>query len=342
MPNPLPAAGLRTYGQCFLDVARLSGNILAQGLATAGTTTTLTDATNERTPLVNANVVTSTFLTIYGGTAAFGTTALNTPKEITTYTLGVYTWQAAMTSAPDTTSLWVRTRIPPKAILDAIDQVTRENAYYQARNYLSDSLATNDLLQGKGRFEEWSAGTTSAPDGFALTGGATVAQDTSLVARETSVAVTSGIFAMALTGGNAIYQVPNSVVRQVNQYGLQSLLVKGVMAETTAGDGKLVVAAQDSTGAYTNIATYTGTYSGNAIQEIDSITPVTLAPPAVITAIQIQLTAKSGTGVYFKDIMVYGPPVYEYDLPASVTGVMLSISWMALPLYVPVYVAMLV
>src|SRR3990167_10826397 len=131
------AVAQRTLGQVVVRVAELTGDWANQGTATAGSTTTLTDANNERTPTVRANDITGQYVYVFGGTSS------GTAREIITYgTIGVFTWTQTAT-APSTDSTWVRLKRRPQLILDAIDAVTRQGAYKQALPYISEAVITN-------------------------------------------------------------------------------------------------------------------------------------------------------------------------------------------------------
>ena len=310
------AVAARTLGQVFVRVAQLARLWENQGTATAGTTTTLTDATNERMPIANKNARVGKFLYVFGGTS------IGTIRELIDYaTLGIYTWVGAAT-APDTTSTWILVKVNPNLILDAIASVTRMGAFLQAQPYVSEAIVTNNLLHHYGAMEEWAAGTSSAPDGWTL-GGAGAA-----VARSTT-AIRQGLYSASLTpgagaAGTLTRTLPNEMLRLLDS---QSLTLLGFMANTTAADAIVRVTTTNSAGTATN-TDRTSTYASDRLEDLRDISQASISVPDNVVSVAVQLRGiAAAAACYFDDIILYGPRLYDYDLPATLIGMEPTI-WM--------------
>ncbi len=304
------AVSPRTLALVVQDVARLTGDHRNSGTATAGSTTSLTDATRERTPTANANRILGNYLYSTGGTGA------GDIHEVTTYTIGVMTWAVAGT-APTSTTTWTRLSRDPQAILEAIDAVTRRGAWKQAQPYQSLALVTNNLLGYYGSMEEFTSGTTSAPDGWTLGGvGASVAREATVVGQgRYSVALT----AVAGAVGTLTRTIPFSLARQLDGASLSLL---GLLAENVASDGVVRVTITNNAGAATNASPErTGTLTGNRWQELKDISTASIAVSDPAQTIAVQLSAALSATVYFDDLIVPSPrPLRDYDLPPTFIG----------------------
>src|SRR3972149_6221135 len=123
----------------------MTGDFIHQGTATAGATTSLTDANNERTPVASAKSFSRTFIYIHPGAKAGGG-----PQE----------------KAP-TPPQGVRLKRRPQDILDAIARVTGENQRRLAFARFDDAIVTGSLLgyYGGGGGVGARAGRGAAPRG---------------------------------------------------------------------------------------------------------------------------------------------------------------------------------
>jgi hypothetical protein len=63
------AVAQQTLGEIVVEASRLCGYLQNQGTATAGSTTSLTDATNEQTPTANVNLIKGQYLYIHLGSS---------------------------------------------------------------------------------------------------------------------------------------------------------------------------------------------------------------------------------------------------------------------------------
>jgi hypothetical protein len=295
----------RTVGEVFKEASRLAGDILNEGTTTAGSTTSATDATNERTSTAQSDEVTGTFF--YG---VSGDGAGNADEIVTYSTIGVMTWNTAGTS-PGTNTRWLRTRRRPQITSDAMSKVTRDAAKLQARPDTFEGITTNNLLSYYLSGQEWNNGTTSAPTGTTLAN--------ATIAREGTIRG-FGNFSLKLTGSGDV----GTLTRDLDFYALrnldgQSLELTGLMANSTAGDGEVRVTMVNKAGESTETP-FLSTYASNRFQELTDISSAFIAAPDDVISISVQLRAKNGTSVYFDDIGLYGPILYDYDLPPTMIG----------------------
>lgn len=301
----------RTLAQVVRDVAYLCGYVLNEGTATAGTTTTLTDADFERTPTAQSNTVTGTHIFVYAGTA------VGIIRMVTTYTIGVFTWIKA-TTAPAANDLWIRTSVGPAVIVAAMAEVTRKAAFKQAIPQLVTSLSTNNLLQFPGDFEEWTNGTTSAPDGWVLAGAG------SSIARETvdtnADGTPSGLYHPAVTAGaGAVATLTRNIPAEyLPLIKGKTLTLHGHILEAVAADGVVRVTSTNSANTATN-TNRTGTYAGNW-EDLEDISTAGIVMPDPVTNLSVQMRAALSATVRFDDLMLYGTYLYDYDLPNVLIG----------------------
>ncbi len=298
----------RTVGNIYRDVARMSGQTLNQGIATAGATTSLTDAISEQTPTAQAADVTGTFIYVDVGTSA------GTAKEINAYTLGAMVWSGTVV-APDATSTWVRTRCNPQIILEAIAAVQRLYAFRYPQDYLTEAIVTNSLLSPYGAVEEWAGGAAAAPDGWALSGaGAAVARESTIIAQ--------GLYSQKLTAGGGAtgvltYTVPQDVLAMLDG---QTITLQGWIAASVAGDVTVRVAYTNSAGTTTN-TDWTSTLTTNRWQRLEDITTAGVVLPDPVVAVTVSLRAVASAVVYADDIALLGPNLRIYDVPATLIGI---------------------
>lgn len=305
------AVSTRVLGLLVQDVARLTGDLRNSGTATAGSTTSLTDATRERTPVANVNALAGQYLYSTEGTGA------GDIHEITAYgTIGVMGWAVAGT-APTTTTTWIRLSRDPQAIVDIINGVTRRAAWKQAQPYQSLSIVTNNLLQYYGAGHEFTSGASSAPDGWTLAGaGSSVAREATVVGHGPySIALTAGAGAV----GTLTRTLPFSLGRALDG---ASLTLHGLLAENVASDGVVRVAITNNAGTVTNAAPErTGTLAGNRWQELKDISTASIAVSDPAQTIAVQIRAVESAVIYANDIILFGPqPIHDYDLPPVLIG----------------------
>ena len=299
----------RTAGQVLVDIAKLTGDWINEGTATATFAgTNVTDANNERTPIGKANVVKGTYIYIYAGTSA------GTAREINDYTtIGVMPWTETATTL-DGTSLWVRLRRRPQNFLDAIAAVTRENQRRLAFTRSDDAIVSGSLLGYYGGFEAWPGGAATAPDDWVLAGaGAAVARESTIRGHgDYSVKLTAGGAAL----GTLTYTVP---MRRLRGLDSQSLKLIGMLANTAAADA--VVRATTKAGLVAAVNTdRTSTYTTNEWQELKDISDASITLPDRLISLEVQLRAVASAACYFDDIHPISPLVNEYDLPDDLIG----------------------
>ena len=317
----------RTLQNVVKEVFRLCGWILNQGTSTAGSTTSLTDPNNERTPVANAASVSGTFLWMFGGDGA------GQEREINAYsTLGVMPWTQAATS-PGSNTTWIRVKLRPQAVLDAIDEVTRDAWVIQAIPLvgLSEALVTNNLLGGfGGDFELWTAGTTSAPDptlvnallyGWNAASNATIAQ---LISTSTP-SPRHGRFAMSITDtssgtGYLAFTVDRSYYHLLES---ASLFLRGWISQGAASTGRIRLVATNSSGTDT-AKNWDADQTGNRWRKVDDLTDgsSSLSLPSTINNIELRVSAITTSGVVrVDDLMLFGPHIYDYPLPVDITHI---------------------
>lgn len=307
------AVSQRTLAQVVKEVLRLGGYIVpgAEGTSTAGGTTSLTDAANFRTPTAQAGAVTGKYLWMHSGTG------IGQQAEIITYgTIGVFTWSPTLTSPAGDTG-WILCTTRPQRAIDAIAEVTRRAAYKQAVPYMSEALVTNNLLQGYGSMEEWASGATSAPDGWTLAGaGAAVAR----IGPDSSNKVQGTYAAQVVAGGGAVATLTRTIPQDLaNLVAGQSLTLLGTMNGLAAGDAVVRVTVTATTTAQTN-TDRTLTLANNVWQELSDISQAGIATPKPLSNIIVSLRTLAGATNYFDDIVLYGPRLYDYELPYSLIG----------------------
>ena len=317
----------RTLGETVSSVSQRCGYLLNQGTATAGATTSLTDATNERTPLASIDEIKGSYIYITAGTAA------GESHELTTYgTIGVMGWQTAGT-APTTSSKWIRLRRRPQEILDSISRVTRDAAHAHARPYTFEGIMTNNLLGYPGGMEEWASGTSSAPTGWTLSGsGAAVARDPG-----TNTTFAAGRHAAALTPGSSAVailtcRIPEPYIRRLNQrYKTTAVTMRGYIAENAAGNAVMRLTQRTVDGGTITNTNYdrTGTQeSGNYESIYDDISKDQISLEEKMVRLTVELRGAANASVMsFDDIWVGGPDLYEYELPPTMIGMRPTI-WM--------------
>lgn len=310
----------RTLAAVVAEVARLGGWWRNAGTATAGTTTTLTDATNERTPVTEANSVKGTFLYFTGGTGAGDEHEIH---ESGYSTIGVMGWATAGT-APTTSTTYVRMAIRPQLILDAIAEVTRESWRKQAKPYTTEAIVTNNLLMHYGAMEEWAAGASSAPDGFTLGGaGAAVARESTIIAQ--------GLYSAKVTAGaGAVGTLTRTLPRElVSRCKGETLFLLGLIAENVVGDitVRVDVTKTDGTAATGSPHDREGTLTGDRWQELEDINATGISIPDPVGSIAVSTRSALSAVTYADDLVLYGPPIYDYDLPATLIGLQTTI-WM--------------
>ena len=303
----------QTLGEIVVEVSRLCGYLQNQGPATAGSTTSLTDATNAQTPTANVNLIKGQYLYVWGGTSA------GTAKEINAYgTIGVFGWTAAAT-APDSTSTWVRLTKNPRRILDAIDAVTRQAAFQQAIPVVSDSIITNNLLECYGAMEGWSSGTAVAPDGWTLSGsGAAVARDAGSAARHMQ-----GNYQASLTPGSGAVGILSRTIpmRLVRLCTGKSVRIRGFFAANAASDAVVRLISRDSGATDTN-TDRTSTYTGSNVEDIDDISTASINLPDPVTRLEVQLRGvANASAMQFDAVFVGGPPIRDYDILPELIGI---------------------
>ena len=302
------------------EVLRLGGYIEYEGTSTAGSTTTLTDAVNMRVPTAQANAVTGRFLWMPSGTG------IGQQAEVITYgTIGVFTWQATLTS-PAADTGWVLCKVRPQRAIDAIAEVTRAAAWKQAIPYMHTGLVTNNLLENAD-FEEWSSGTTSAPDGWTLAGaGSSIAQETY---NSNADGTPSGVFHPAITAGaGAVATLTQNVeAKYLPLIRGQGLTLQGMIEEAVAADATVRVSYSNSADSSTNNDT-AGTYTGNW-ESIGGYggSGVTITMPDPVTNLSVQARIALSAVSRIDDLMLYGPYIYEYSLPTTFIGLEYDI-WM--------------
>lgn len=307
------ASAARTLGAIVIEVARIAGYLRSRGTATAGTTTTLTDANNERTPTADSTNVVGTFLYIDAGTSS------GTARVITTYgTLGVFTWIQTAT-APDATSTWARIARDPRDIIAKLDEVTRENARAFAQEFPFRSIVTGSLLGGYGGFEDWPDGTSSAPWGWTL-GGAGAA-----VARQASIG--HGVYSAGITPAAAVATLTLTipfVTYRANAFADSGTMnLYGLVAPNAASDVVVRITVTNQTGTATD-TNVTSTATGNRAQELDELTNadnISLGTNTATLAIQVRVVANASRADVEDLALMPTWPIYEYDLPPTLIGI---------------------
>lgn len=297
----------RTLQLVVKEALRIGGWILNEGTSTAGTTTSLTDASRERTPVAQANSVSGTYLWMFSGDGA------GQQSEISSYgTLGVFTWIPALTS-PGTNTGWVRCSLRPQRIIDAIDEITRAGWRRQALPYVSEAILTNNLIGYQGAMEEWDAGITSASNGFTLAGaGSSIARSTTSFYRTYAAQITAGGGAVAtLTRG-----IPSDLMRLING---KSLTLLGGIAANVAADVVVRITVTSAVGTVTT-TNRTGTLAGNRWERLADISTATIAIPDPVDTVDVQVRAVASAVVYADDLGLYGPPLYDYEFPPILIG----------------------
>ena len=292
------------------ETLRLGGFIKNEGTSTAGSTTSLTDAANERTPTAQANSLAGQYLWMFSGTG------VSQQAEIISYgSIGVFTWSPTLTS-PATDTGWVRCSIRPQRAIDAIDEATRKARRKQAVEFLDESVMTNNLLGYPGTMEHWEDGNSVAPEGYTA-GGAGVA-----VARESTIVAQGGYSVKVTAGGGAVGTLTRTLPTELNivMKG-QRLTLLGMMAENVAGDITARVAITNSAGTATN-SDWVATLEGNRWQEIADITP-TSTPIVTDPNGSVAFSTRSALSAvtYGDDFCLYGPHLYNYLLPRVAIGI---------------------
>lgn len=304
------AVAARTVALTVERIAELGGWIKNRGVATAGATTSLTDATKERTPTTEDDEIVSRYIYLTAGTG------VGEFHEITSYgTIGVMTWAVAGT-APDTTTDWITLSIDPDKIIKAMARVTESAAKLQAIRYDFLGLMTNNLLGYRGGFEEFANGASSAPDGWVLSGAsASVAEIT------TAALVAHGLSSVGLTSASAeailTYTFPPDIVRGLSSHGLRLL---GRMAADAAADAQVRVTskAQGVTAANTNRV---GTYTSNEWEELEDISTSPITMPELLVTLEMSFRVITGTNTSYLDHLgLFGPKLDHQDIPATMIG----------------------
>lgn len=301
----------RTLQLVIKEALRLGGWIINEGTSTAGTTTSLTDASRERTPVAQANAVAGTYLWMFAGDGA------GQQAEINAYaTIGVMPWTPALTS-PGANTDWVRCRIRPQRVIDAVDAITRGAWRKQAFPMLFYGIVTNSLLSYNGGFAIWTSGASSAPDGWTLAGtGATIARISpsaygavyDLYAAE----ITSGAGAV----GTLTYTVATQILPLLNG---QTVTLQGRIAEDVAADIVIRVAATNSAGTVTN-TDRTGTLASDRWQTLKDISSAGISLPNPVVALTLAYRGVASVVGNVDDLMLLGPPLYDYEIPADFIG----------------------
>lgn len=297
----------RTLAEVVKEVMRIAGLIVNEGTFTAGTTTTGTDATNERTPTAQANSLVGQYLYIWEGTGA------GDYHEISSYSIGVFTWAVAGT-APTTTSKWVRVRINPQRVIDAVAEMTRAAWRKQAIPVMHTATVTNSLLEHFGDFEYGS----TTPTGWALAGaGASALRETTNTDAD---GVPSGVYRTAITaGGGAAATLTFTVeAKYLSLIRGRTLYLQGHILEAVAADGAVRVSYTNSAGSSTD-TDRTGTYAGNW-EDLEDIANTGITMPDPVTNLSVQLRIVAGATVRLDDIMLLGPKIYDYALPSGTIG----------------------
>ena len=214
-----------TFAEAIYQVALHAGLVRYQGTATAGTTTSLPDATNMRVPTAQANEILGKYLLKRGGT---GAGEFNEIKE-GGYAIGVMTWQTADT-APTSTTTWALLAIHPGIIVSALQDVQRAAAFSHAQPHPSEAIVFGSLIQGA--FEEWPDGVTSKPQGWETPSNATLVQLTS----STTPARVQGGFGMQILDTSSGTGYIDAIVPQRLYLKLegQTLYMKGVIVRNAS------------------------------------------------------------------------------------------------------------
>ena len=305
----------RLFPLVVKEVLRLGGYIQGEGTSTAGSATTLTDASNFRVPTAQATAVTGRYVWMFSGTGILQ------QAEVTTYTIGVFTWIPTLTS-PAADTGWVLCNVRPQAAIDAIAEVTRKARQKQAIEFTDESIITNNLLGYYPTFEHWDNGAALAPDGFTLAGAG------SSIARENTI-VSHGKYSAAVTAGaGAVATLTRTVPIELNilMKG-HTLHLLGMIAENVAGDITVRVTVTNAAGTATN-SDWVGTLTSNRWQELTAaaITQPTLpvvTDPNATVALQTRTALSAVT--YADDICLYGPYIYDYILPWDTIGIDMTI-----------------
>ena len=302
----------RTFAEVVKETMRLCGLIENEGTYTAGTTTTGTDATNERVPTAQANSLVGQFLFFWEGTG------VGDYHEISSYgTIGVHTWAVAGT-APTTTTKWVRTRINPQRVIDAIDEATRKARSEQAIEFQDESLITNNLLDYFGTMEHWDDGAAVAPEGWTA-GGAGVA-----VARQGTTVAQGTYSARVTAGGGAVGTLTRTISTELNDLIKgQTLHLLGMINEAVAADltVRVAVTKTDGTAATGSPLDITGTLASNIWQEIEDFATRSIAIPDPVASVAVSTRSALSAVTYVDDLWLGGPTLRNYLLPRVAIGI---------------------
>lgn len=307
------AVAQMTHAEAVYQVARLGGYVHAQGTTTAGSTTSGTDATNQRTPVANANLITGKFFWGRSGDA------IGQGDELTSYaTIGVMTWNTAGTSPGSNTS-WALMSINPDLIIEALTDVQRKAAFTHAQAHPSLAIITNNLLNSSGVFEEWTSGTTSPPDGWEAASNANILQ---LTSSSTPQRVSSS-FAMQVTDtssgtGFIDYIVPKKHYLRLESVSLRAL---GVLAQNAATTGRVQIRVTDTPNT-TTTQEYDNDQTGERWQELHDLNTASFALPSTINDLRLRVLARSTGGeTQVDDLLLHGgPAITDYDLPNTLIG----------------------
>jgi len=285
-------------------IARLLGDLPVIGTGTAGTATTITDTAN----LIHAvdDQLNGYEVYVYAGTNIGKSRIISdfvAADDKITF--------ATMTAVCDTTTKYEihrkhRVADYERAIDMAIDTakiaVGRDKLNYYV-DKIDETLIMNDILMGAGQFERWSSGTSSAPDGFTLKAGSSVARD--------STYVDKGSYSAKLTNAGAADGYLQWAMTQYLKYAEKSFSLYGRFWTGTADRLRAHLNDGVTTTEYSSYHTGSSGFEDFEIEnfEID-------ADPTEFT---LQLRNETGGALigYWDNVrLLSSEPIYEYTLPA--------------------------
>ncbi|GAH84768.1 unnamed protein product, partial [marine sediment metagenome] len=168
---------------------------------------------------------------------------------------------------------------------------------------IDETLILNDILMGAGQFERWSSGASSAPDGFTLLSGSSVARESTLVDK--------GSYSAKLTNEAGEVGYLQWAYAQYLKYAEKQFTVKGRFWTDTASRVRASLASTTTDDEYSDY------HSGGSGFEDFDIEDFELDDAPTEFTLQLRIEDNDDAiSAYFDNVrLLSNENIYEYTLP---------------------------
>lgn len=299
----------QTVETIILELARSLGDAVVSGTATAGGAATIIDTVNAA--FADDDALNGAWVAVTGGTN------VGDIRQISDYAASSKTITAVsnFSATTQTSTRYIVTRKwSPQQYIDAVAAAVRAcmKTSLVPLDDLTGSLdrliTLGDILStdgnGNGQMEEWSAGTSAAPDGWTKDGNTTIARESG------TNNVRRGTYSAKMTSnGSALAQLTQDI-KHYDRFSEKTLRLEAWVMSNTAS--RALIRLGDG------VSTVTATYgtTANVWEELSAELDIS----NVSTNVQADLEISAGGAViaYWDDVRLIsdGTALYQYDLPS--------------------------